>query len=261
MITDNFRSPALIPKPEDWGARISVSGFYFLPLASEYTPSASLQSFLDAGSPPIYICFGSIVIDDPKSLTLLLLEAIRLAGVRAVISTGWSGLGDLKMPPEIHTLADCPHDWIFQHVSCVVHHGGAGTTAAAIAAGKPSVVVPFFGDQPFWGSMIARAGAGPEPIPFKKLTATGLAAAIKDALNCSVRKTSHSLGDLVNDEDGVQVGIRSFYQQLDLSMLQCSLTPMSAATWRVRKTEVRLGSTSSALLMDMGLLDLDKLEL
>ncbi|KAJ5812656.1 hypothetical protein N7474_008957 [Penicillium riverlandense] len=239
IITDNLRSPALIPKPEDWGARISVSGFYFLPLASEYTPSESLQAFLDAGSPPIYIGFGSIVIDDPKSLTLLLLEAVRLAGVRAVISTGWSGLARFLRGAS----------------------RGAGTTAAAIAAGKPSVVVPFFGDQPFWGSMIARAGAGPEPIPFKKLTAASLSVAIKDALNCSVRKTSHSLGDLVNDEDGVQAGIRSFYQQLDLSMLQCSLTPMSAATWRVRKTEVRLGSTSSALLMDMGLLDLDKLEL
>ncbi|KAJ5214400.1 hypothetical protein N7449_001569, partial [Penicillium cf. viridicatum] len=256
-----FTSPALIPKPEDWGARTSVSGFYFLPMASKYTPPASLQTFINAGSPPVYIGFGSIVIDDPKSLTLLLLEAVRLAGVRAVISTGWIGLGGVKMPPEVYTVGDCPHDWIFQRVSCVVHHGGAGTTAATIAAGKPSVIVPFFGDQPFWGKMIARAGAGPEPIPFKKLTAAKLAAAIKDALGCCVRKTSRSLGDLVNEEDGVQVGVRSFHQQLDLSMLKCSLTPMSAATWRVRKTEIRLGSTSSALLMDMGLLDLDKLEL
>ena len=251
----------MIPKPEDWGPRISVSGFYFLPLASDYTPPSSLQTFLDAGSPPIYIGFGSIVIDDPKSLTLLLLEAVRLAGVRAIISAGWSGLGDLDMPPEIHMIADCPHDWIFQRVSCVVHHGGAGTTAAAIAAGKSSVVVPFFGDQPFWGNMIARAGAGPEPIPFKNLTAINLAGAIETALGSSMQERSHSLGDLVNDEEGVEAGIRSFYQQLNLSLLQCSLTPMSAATWRIRKTDIRLGSTSSALLIDTGMLDLDKLEL
>ncbi|KAJ5765727.1 hypothetical protein N7520_005286 [Penicillium odoratum] len=254
-------SPALIPKPEDWGARISVSGFYFLPLTLEYTPPDNLQTFLTAGSPPIYIGFGSIVIDDPKSLTLLLLEAVRLAGVRAVISTGWIGLGGVEMPPAVCVVGDCPHDWIFRRVSCVVHHGGAGTTAAAIAAGKPSVVVPFFGDQPFWGRMIARAGAGPEPIPFKELTAARLAAGIKDALGRAVRETSRTLGDLVNEENGVQVGVSSFHQQLDLSMLKCSLTPMSAATWRVRKTEIRLGSTSSALLIDMGLLDLDKLEL
>jgi UDP:flavonoid glycosyltransferase YjiC (YdhE family) len=251
----------LIPKPEDWGARISVSGFYFLPPSSDYTPPLSLQSFLDLGSPPVYIGFGSIVIDDPQSLTLLLLEAVRLAGVRAIISAGWSGLGDLDLPPEIHLLAECPHDWIFARVSCVVHHGGAGTTAAAIAAGKPSVVVPFFGDQPFWGHMIARAGAGPEPIPFKSLTAIGLAAAIESALGRYMQEKSHALGGLVNKEKGIECGIRSFYQQLNLAMLQCSLTPMSAATWRIRKTDIRLGSTSSALLIDMGLLDLDKLEL
>ena len=251
----------MIPKPDDWGAHISVSGFYFLPLASDYTPPANLRTFLDAGSPPIYIGFGSIVVDDPKSLTKLLVEAVRCAGVRAVISTGWSGLGDSMMPPEVLIVADCPHDWIFERVSCVVHHGGAGTTAAAVAAGKPSVVVPFFGDQLFWGKMIVRAGAGPEPVPFKKLTAARLAAAIGDALQCNVRRMSRSLGDLVNDENGVQAGVRSFHQQLDMSLLRCSITPMSAATWRIRKTEIKLGSTSSALLMDMGLLDLDKLEL
>jgi UDP:flavonoid glycosyltransferase YjiC (YdhE family) len=238
-----------------------VSGFYFLSLASDYIPPSGLQTFLDAGSPPIYIGFGSIVIDDPKSLTLLLLEAVRLAGVRAIISTGWSGLGDLDMPPAIHLLAECPHDWVFQRVSCVVHHGGAGTTAAAIAAGKPSVIVPFFGDQPFWGNMIARAGAGPDPIPFKSLTAIRLAAAIETALTSTVQVRSHLLGSLVNDEDGVEAGILSFYQQLNLSMLQCTLTPISAATWRIRKTNIRLGSTSSALLIDMGLLGLEKLEL
>ncbi|KAJ6107463.1 hypothetical protein N7523_008786 [Penicillium sp. IBT 18751x] len=254
-------SPALIPKPDDWGARISVSGFYFMPLASDYTPPANLRAFLDAGSTPIYIGFGSIVVDDPKYLTTLLLEAIQLAGVRAVISTGWSGLGDLAMPPKVLTVAECPHGWIFERVSCVVHHEGAGTTAAAIAAGKPSVVVPFFGDQPFWGRMIARVGAGPEPIPFKKLTAARLAAAIGHALGYSVQRRSRSLRDLVNEEDGVQAGVRSFHQQLNLSLLKCSFSPTIAATWRVRKTKIRLGSTGCALLMDMGLLDLDRLEL
>jgi hypothetical protein len=109
--------------------------------------------------------------------------------------------------------------------------------------------------------MIARAGAGPDPIPFKNLTAIGLAAAIKTALTSSVQARSHLLGGIVNDEDGVEAGIRSFYKQLNLSLLQCSLTPMSAATWRIRKTNIRLGSTSSALLVDTGLLDLEKLEL
>ena len=115
----------------------------------------------------MYIGFGSIVVDDPDAMTKLIFEAVKKAGVRALVSKGWGGLGAdaVGIPEGVFMLGNVPHDWLFQHVSAVVHHGGAGTTAAGIATGKPTIVIPFFGDQPFWGAMVARAGAGPVPYP------------------------------------------------------------------------------------------------
>jgi UDP:flavonoid glycosyltransferase YjiC (YdhE family) len=140
-------SPALIPKPADWGNHINISGFYFLDLASNYQPAPDLKAFLDAGPPPVYIGFGSIVVDDPNAMTKMIFEAIEITGQRALVSKGWGGLGadELGIPEGVFMLGNVPHDWLFKHVSCVVHHGGAGTTAAGIACGKPTVIVPFFG--------------------------------------------------------------------------------------------------------------------
>ena len=140
-------SPTLIPKPDDWASHLSVSGFYFLSLASEYTPPPELEFFLSAGPPPVYIGFGSIVVADPNALTVKILEAVRLAGCRALVSKGWGGLGadDLDLPDSVMLLGNCPHDWLFPRCAAVVHHGGAGTTAAGINCGKAAVVVPFFG--------------------------------------------------------------------------------------------------------------------
>jgi UDP:flavonoid glycosyltransferase YjiC (YdhE family) len=127
-------SPSLIPKPTDWGSHISISGFYFLDLASDFTPPNELQAFLDAGPPPVYIGFGSIVLDDPDAMTELIFEAVRKTGQRVLLSKGWGGMGagegGLRVPGEVFMLGNVPHDWLFKHVSCVVHHGGAGTTAA-----------------------------------------------------------------------------------------------------------------------------------
>lgn len=144
-------SPALIPKPADWGSHLSVSGFYFLSLASNFAPEPELDAFLKAGPPPVYIGFGSIVVDDPNAMTKMIFEAVKITGQRALVSKGWGGLGadQLGIPEGVFMLGNVPHDWLFKQVSCVVHHGGAGTTAAGIACGSPTVIVPFFGDQPW----------------------------------------------------------------------------------------------------------------
>lgn len=143
-------SPALIPKPRDWGSHVSLAGFYML--SSDYTPSPALQAFLNAGPPPVYIGFGSIVLEDPDAMTRLILQATKKCGQRILLSKGWGGIGaddgELSVPDDVFLLGNVPHDWLFEHVSCVVHHGGAGTTAAGITAGRPTVIVPFFGDQP-----------------------------------------------------------------------------------------------------------------
>jgi UDP:flavonoid glycosyltransferase YjiC (YdhE family) len=139
-----FWSPALIPKPKDWPAHISISGYCFL-TSPDYTPAADLHRFLEAGPPPVYIGFGSIVLGDPDAMTRLVMDGIQRSGERVLLSKGWSGLSVDDVPSNVFMLGNVPHDWLFRRVSCVVHHGGAGTTAAGIAAGRPTVVVPFFG--------------------------------------------------------------------------------------------------------------------
>jgi UDP:flavonoid glycosyltransferase YjiC (YdhE family) len=121
-----------------------ICGFFFRDIPP-YIPSPELEEFLQAGEPPIYIGFGSIVIDEPDKLTAILLAAVKQTGVRAIISRGWSNLGGEELPNVLY-LGDCPHEWLFQHVSTVIHHGGAGTTACGLLNGKPTTIVPFFGE-------------------------------------------------------------------------------------------------------------------
>ena len=256
-------SPALIPKPKDWGQHISVSGFYFLSLASTFTPGPDLLEFLDAGPAPVYIGFGSIVVDDPNAMTTMIFDAIKKAGVRALVSQGWGGLGkgDMCVPEGVFMLGNIPHDWLFKRVSCVVHHGGAGTTAAGIALGKPTVIVPFFGDQPFWGAMIARAGAGPLPVPFKNLTADVLAVSIMEALQPSMQKQAAILAAGITQEKGTEDGARFFHSQLNVDTMRCSLAPNRRAVWRVRRTQVRLSPLAATVLRNKGLLNVNELKL
>ena len=257
------RSPALIPKPKDWGHHISISGFYFLSLASSFSPEPDLAAFLAAGTPPVYIGFGSIVVDDPNAMTNLIFEAVKRTGQRALVSKGWGGFGAdaLEIPDGVFMLGNVPHDWLFKHVSCVVHHGGAGTTAAGIALGKPTVIVPFFGDQPFWGAMVARAGAGPSPIPSKQLTADKLAAAILEALKPTTLQRAQGLGAQIVSEKGTDVGAQSFHEKLDVDSMRCLVSPSRAAVWRVKRTTIRLSAFAATILFNENLLDFNNLKL
>jgi UDP:flavonoid glycosyltransferase YjiC (YdhE family) len=256
-------SPALIPKPNDWSMEINISGFYFLNLASSYTPDPDLAAFLDTGPPPVYIGFGSIVVDNPNALTRMIFDAVSSLGIRALVSKGWGGLGadSVGIPDGVFMLGNCPHDWLFKRVSAVVHHGGAGTTAAGINSGKPTVVVPFFGDQPFWGSMIAKAGAGPEPIPYKMLTAESLAEGIRQALLPETQARARELGEKIREEKGADVGGKSFHEFLNTDLMRCSLAPSRVAVWRVRRTQMRLSSLAAAVLVKQGVLKYSDLKL
>ncbi|KAI0473713.1 hypothetical protein GGR56DRAFT_546540 [Xylariaceae sp. FL0804] len=256
-------SPALIPKPADWGQHIDIAGFFFLNLASSFTPDPELAAFLEAGPPPVYIGFGSIVVDDPNQLTRMIFDAVAETGVRALVSKGWGGLGadSVGVPDGVYMLGNVPHDWLFQHVSAVCHHGGAGTTAAGIQAGKPTIVVPFFGDQPFWGAMVARAGAGPDPIPYKKLTAEKLAEAIRMAIKPETLERAKELGEKIRQEKGADVGGQSFHRHLDVDKLRCSVAPSRAAVWRIRRTDTHLSALAAAVLVNGGMLQYSDLKL
>ena len=255
------RSPALISKPSDWGAHIGISGFYFLSLASAFTPEPSLRAFLDAGPPPVYIGFGSIVVDDPDAMTKLIFDAVKKSGQRALVSKGWGGFGASEVPDGVFMLGNVPHDWLFKHVSCVVHHGGAGTTAAGIALGKPTVVVPFFGDQPFWGAMVAKAGAGPSPIPNKELTSDKLAVGILKCLDPETQRRAKELGAKIESEQGTHTGAENFHDKLNVDSLRCAVAPDHIAVWRVRRTTVKLSAFALVTLSNEGLLDPKDLKL
>jgi UDP:flavonoid glycosyltransferase YjiC (YdhE family) len=253
----------LIPKPKDWGPHITVSGFYFLSLASSYEPEPELKEFLAAGPPPVYIGFGSIVVDDPNAMTKMIFEAVEKAGVRALVSKGWGGIGadEIGIPKDVFMLGNIPHDWLFPQVACVVHHGGAGTTAAGIAHGKPTVIVPFFGDQPFWGSMIARAGAGPEPMPYKTLTSDQLADGILTALKPEVLEKAAALGKRIHEEKGTEVGAARFHENLQIEQLRCSVAPSRVAVWRLKRTNIRLSALAATVLARAGHIDFNDLKL
>ena len=193
----------------------------------------------------------------------MIFDAIHLAGVRALVSKGWGGLGadDVGLPDGVFMLGNVPHDWLFQHVSCVVHHGGAGTTAAGIKAGKPTFVVPFFGDQPFWGAMIARAKAGPEPIRYKELTVENLAEALKYCGLPETQERAKELGQKIREEQGTDTGGMGFHKHLDVASLRCSVAPSRAAAWRVRRTTFRLSPLAAAVLVEEGLLQYSDMKL
>ena len=252
----------MIPKPSDWGSHINITGFAFLNQASSYTPPEDLVAFLRAGPPPVYIGFGSIVVDHPDELTKLICAAVKRAGVRALVSKGWGGLGgDIKVPENIFLLGNVPHDWLFQYVSAVVHHGGAGTTAIGIAMGKPTVVVPFFGDQPFWGAMIHKAGAGPEPVPFKKMTEETLADSITIALGDDVQAAVKQMSENIKSEDGAEDAANSFHSLVNMDSMRCLILPERIATWWVKNTNIRLSTLASSVLLDNGIISLAHLKL
>ncbi|KAH0369763.1 glycosyltransferase family 1 protein, partial [Aureobasidium melanogenum] len=209
-------SPGLVPKPEDWGPEIDIAGYVFLDLASDYDPPKELTDFLDAGEPPIYIGFGSIVVDDPDKFTQMIFDAVKIAGVRALVSKGWGGLGGDDTPDNIFMLENTPHDWLFPRVKAVVHHGGAGTAAAGLKVGKPTMIVPFFGDQPFWGAMVSKAKAGAhEAIPYKNLDAEKLAEGIKQCLTDEARENAEQIAKSIAAEgDGAENAVKSFHRSL-----------------------------------------------
>lgn len=234
----------------DWAPNITVPGFLFGTQARAYCPPPSLQEFLDAGPAPVYIGFGSIVVEDPEGLTALVFEAVRLAGVRAIVSGGWAGVGATGHSfqshsdvPDVLSISACPHDYLFPRVSAVVHHGGAGTTAAGLAAGKPTIIVPFFGDQEFWGRMVHEYGAGPPSIPFQSLTAEKLSACIVTAVTSpTMSRCAGELAERMRTENGPQGAVASFHDHLPTWMHDGgNLHAGQVAVWRHGSLSRKLG--------------------
>lgn len=201
-------SEAVLSRPTDWPDNAYVTGYWFLDRGEDWTPPDALRDFLKSGPPPVYIGFGSMTGRNSRHLAEIVVESLRLVGARGIIATGWGGMVSDVLPDSVLKIESAPHDWLFPRVSVVAHHGGAGTTAAGLRAGKPSVVVPFFGDQPFWGRLVHSLGVGPRPIPRKKLTVEKLAEAIRDAMsNPNMKRNAEEIGGKIKSEDGVRKAV------------------------------------------------------
>lgn len=203
-------SPFVLPASEDLPKHVTVTGYWFLDPYPDWQPAPALLEFLKLTPQPIYIGFGSMG-NPAKNKTTgdIILKALAQTGQRAVLSTGWSGLGtDQPLPKNIFLIKNTPHRWLFPQMAAIVHHGGAGTTGASLSAGVPTIVVPHFGDQYYWGRRVAELGVGPEPIVRKKLSAERLAATLSTALHDSgMREQAANLGAKISAEDGVKKAV------------------------------------------------------
>ena len=207
-------SPALIPKPDDWQDNVDIADFIFFEQQSRFEPPPELVAFLGTDAPPIYVGFGSCVVENPAELTRIIFAALEAAGTRGIVSAGWAGLGDGAVPPNVYLVGECPHDWLFPRCAAVCHHGGAGTTATGLRCDRPTVIVPFFGDQPFWGHRVAAAGAGPAPVPIRELSVERLAAAFRACVLPEVRARAAEIGAVLRSRRGTDLAVESFYRHL-----------------------------------------------
>ena len=199
-------SASVLPKPSDWSASMHITGYWFLDPPQDWAPPPELKTFIDRGPPPVCVGFGSM--NDPNINTIIkkAVQGVLQAGRRVILLTGWSGdaFKDLACP-DLHVAKSVPHSWLFPKISAVVHHGGAGTTGAAVRAGIPSVIIPFFFDQGFWADRLEKLGVGPPLLPKKALTAHSMASTINKALgDKEIHKKLNALSIRVNTENGIE---------------------------------------------------------
>ncbi|WP_082404180.1 glycosyltransferase [Saccharothrix sp. NRRL B-16348] len=191
-----------------WPESVRTTGFWYLPTAPEWSPPDRLRRFLDDGPAPVYIGFGSMTGRDSRRTTTIVTDAVRRAGVRAVLATGWGGIAPDTEADGVLVIDQAPHDWLFPRMSAVVHHGGGGTTGAALAAGRPQVVCPFVADQPHWANRMHAAGVAPSPVRQQQLNADLLAAALTAATDdIGMRDRAERLGQQIRAENGVTTAI------------------------------------------------------
>ncbi len=201
-------SPTVLPRPHDWTAPyIHIPGYLFVDTPASFEPPRDLAEFLCAGEPPVCVTFGSMVNRQAERIHEFVLTALQRTGQRAIILRGWSA-GSSRAEDRFLVLDAAPHDWLFPRCKTIIHHGGAGTTAAALRAGVPSISVPHGADQTFWGRRVASIGAGPAPIPVKKLSVEALTAALEQASQPALQQRAQAVGRQLCAEDGVGESVR-----------------------------------------------------
>ncbi|KAF5093820.1 hypothetical protein D0Z00_003849 [Geotrichum galactomycetum] len=220
----NVSSSVLVP-PVDFCDWIHVTGYWFLDEGNDdFEPPKELVKFIDKARADnkkiVYIGFGSIVVPKPAELTKAVIKSVQAAGVRCVLSKGWSdrygakdnSVPEVELPSDIYQIKSAPHDWLFPKLDAAVHHGGSGTTGASLRAGLPTIIKPFFGDQVFYGSRVEDLGVG---ICLKKLNVSNFSKAlIEVTTNEKMITKAANLGEQIRKEDGVSSAITMIYKEM-----------------------------------------------
>lgn len=197
-------SDYVVPRASDWGDNLKTTGYWFLNEQPDWQAPPDLQNFLETGPAPIYIGFGSMTSKDPQAMQTLIFNAIHASDQRLILSRGWANLAGIEPSDRIFTIDATPHHWLFPRMQALIHHGGAGTTAETLRAGKPSLIVPHLGDQPYWGKRVYRLGVGLKPIPQPDLTEAKLVQAIHElATNTTLSGNARQLGEKIRTEQGI----------------------------------------------------------
>lgn len=208
-------SPAVMPPPPEWSDRIHVTGYWFLDRPADWKPPVDLVRFLQTGPPPVYVGFGSGSNREPEHITRLVLQALERVGQRGILLTGSGGLSHTTLPDTVFALDSAPFDWLFPQTAAVVHHGGAGTMAAALRAGVPAITIPSWLDQFVWGRQTAKLGVGPPLIPRQQLSVERLQAALGSAVgDQAMRARAAVLGETIRAEDGVAQAVQAVRHHL-----------------------------------------------
>jgi vancomycin aglycone glucosyltransferase len=207
--------PELAPVPGDVTVPFVQTGAWPLPTSGEL-PGA-LERFLDSGPPPVYIGFGSMTVADPAATTHLIIDALHASGRRAVISQGWAGLGERKLPESCCLAGNVHHALLFPRMAVIVHHGGAGTVAVAARAGVPQIIVPHLLDQYYWADRLHRIGLSPPSIPQTRLTAEKLTSAVDECLSDGEMKSRAEMvrRDLSGAGDGIAAAVAQLESTLE----------------------------------------------
>ena len=226
-------SEELIKRPADWAPWIKIADFFFLKQASNYKSSEAFDNFIENPpvSPekykPVYIGFGSIVIANAAEFVDKLFAAIHAIreieeyrNLRFIIQDGWSKLDSDALPENVFQIGSAPHDWLFPHCSVVVHQGGVGTRSRGISEGKPTIIIPFFGDQFFWGEIVAKREVG-QTIRFADFTPEKFVAAIQYCLQETIVTNAGALGETIKNGDGVEKAFKLFSQCIPIPTMQC----------------------------------------
>ncbi|KAL2674209.1 hypothetical protein Neosp_012659 [[Neocosmospora] mangrovei] len=251
----NLWSPHLLPKPADWGDEIDTAGFVFAD-PEPYTPPADLTKWLESGDEPIYVGFGSMSFPNTEQVLQAVFDGIAKTGRRIIFAKGWCGIDSgLFQRDDIFIVDEIPHHWLFPRVAAVVIHMGAGTFSLVLKLGKPMIMIPIAGDQPFWSHRVFQAGCSPEPISLGGITSDLVAARVQEALSPEIGQNIKSMADKISKEEPGQfkfaTSALNTFQQAYVDG-RCDLLPDRVAVWRHKPSGFKLSAMAASILTTDG---------